>query len=217
MLSPIDDRATREAWDAVAADYARLLPDMSTEAPLDRAVLSALVQLVKDSERPVVAEVGCGSGRLTAHLAGAELRVVGLDLSPVMAHVARSARPDLPFAVADARTLPIRSGALGGLVAWYSLINLPSSALPGVLAEFARVTKSGAPLVLAFQCGQGERVDRTSAYGHPVPMTYFRHRLEDMTDAVVAADFTVYASVRREPDRQHETTPQAFVIAKRRE
>ena len=38
--APEADRATREACDVVAADDARLLPDMSVEAPLARAVLA---------------------------------------------------------------------------------------------------------------------------------------------------------------------------------
>jgi ubiquinone/menaquinone biosynthesis C-methylase UbiE len=210
------NRATRDAYDAVASDYARLLPDVTTEAPLDRAVLAAFVEMVKQSGDGLVAEVGCGSGRVTAHLADAALRIVGLDLSPGMATVARSARPDLAFAVAHAGALPIRSGALGGLIAWYSLINLRTDHLPGVLAEFARVTRPGAPVVVAFQSGGGERVDRTTAYGHPVPLTYYRHRIEDVTDALASADFALHATVRREPSAAHETTPQAFLLAQRR-
>jgi len=210
------DRATREAYDAVALDYARLLPDVTTEAPLDRAVLAAFVEMVKQSGDGLVAEVGCGSGRVTAHLADAALRIVGLDLSPGMATVARSARPDLAFAVAHAGALPIRSGALGGLVAWYSLIHLPTDLLPVVFTEFARVTRPGAPVVVAFHSGGGERVDRPISYGHPIPLTYCRHRVEDVATALAAADFAPHATVRREPSLPHETTPQTFLLAQRR-
>lgn len=143
-------RGTREAYDVVASDYARLLPDMSSDAPLDRAVLTAFVEMVEQSGDGPVADIGCGSGRVTAHLADAALRIIGLDLSPGMATVARFARPDLAFAVAHAGALPLRSGALAGLVAWYSLINLPGELLPEVLGEFARVVRPGAPVVVAF-------------------------------------------------------------------
>ncbi len=208
-------RSTRRAYDAVAADYARLLPDMSLEAPLDRAVLAAFVEMADLSTDSLVVDVGCGTGRVTAHLARAGLPVAGMDLSTAMATAARAAHPDLSFTVAHAGALPFRSGSLGGLVAWYSLINLPSSALPGVVAEVARVTRPGAPILLGFQSGDGERVERTTSYGRDVALTYHRHRVEDVVDAVVATGLALHATVRREPSLAHETTPQAFVLALR--
>ncbi len=143
--------------------------------------------------------------------------IVGLDLSPNMAAVGRSARPDLAFAVAQAGALPLRSGASAGLVAWYSLINLPSELLPEVLGEFARVMRPGGPVVVAFQSGEGHRVDRATSYGHPVPLTYYRHRVEDVADALAGAGFG--ASSNRAPGAvaaPHETTPQSFLLAMRR-
>lgn len=206
-----EDRATGQAFDAVAEDYARLLPDLTVEAPLDRAVLAAFVEMAAESGG-LVADIGCGTGRVTAYLVDAGLTVVGLDLSLGMV---REARPDLALAVAHAGALPLRSGALSGLIAWYSLIHLRTDRLPGIFAGFARVTRSGAPVVVAFQSGDRERVHRTSAYGRPVPLTYHRHRVEDVVDALVEAGFTMHATVRREPAQAHETTPQAFLLARR--
>ena len=188
---------------------------MTLEAPLDRAVVSAFVEMLNGQAHAVVAEVGCGSGRVTAHLADAGLPVIGLDLSPAMATVASLLRPDISYAAAHMGALPLRSGVLAGIVAWYSVINLPADALPQVFSEFARVMLPGAPVLLAFQCGEGERVDRPSAYGHPVPMTYYRHALDEVATAVVQAGFRLHSTLRREPELQHETTPQAFLMAHR--
>jgi SAM-dependent methyltransferase len=186
------DNTLRGAWDTVAGDYAKLLPDLSAEAALDRAVLAAFAELVRDSGNGLVAEVGCGSGRVMAHLSGTGLRTLGLDLSPRMVEVARSLRPDLSFVAADA------------------------VALPTVFAEFARVMRVGAPILLAFQSGTGERVDRSNAYGHAVSMTYYRHQLEDVVAALTHSAFALDATVRREPAAEHESTPQALVMAQRR-
>ncbi len=207
--------ALRSAWDDVATAYATLLPDMRAEAPLDLSVLSAFVQLARGAAAGPVVEVGCGAGRVTAHLAGQDLRMVGIDLSPSMVVAAHSAHPALPFAAGDAAALPLRTGALGGLVSWYSLINTPTAGLPEALEGFARVTAAGAPLLLAFQSGQGERVDRRSAYGRPVSMTYFLHRADTVAADVADAGFSLYATVNREPALPHETTTQSFVLAKR--
>ncbi len=210
-----DSQVARSTFDAVAEDYALALRETVTDEPLDRAVLEAFVQLVKNAGTGPVADVGCGTGRLTAHLAGADVAVFGLDLSTGMVRVGRKNWPDLRFGVAHAAALPLRSGALGGILAWYSLINLRPDLISAVLVEFARVSGPGAPLAIAFQSGQGERVDRDTAYGHPLPITYFRHRVEDVTDAVLAAGFHIYATVRRHPALPFETTWQAFVLALR--
>ena len=219
MTAPLPtrtDRAVRDAWDAVAPAYAALLPDLSVEAPLDRAVLAAFVETVGEAGGGLVAEVGCGSGRVTAHLADAGLRVVGLDLAPAMARAARTARPDLLVAAADTLALPLRTGALGGLVSWYSVVTTPPAQLPAVVAECARVLRPGAPVVVAFQSGNGERVDRSTSYGLPVSLTYYRHSLDLVVQALEAADLVLRATVRREPSLAHETTPQALLLAERR-
>lgn len=199
----------------MAAEYARLLPDMTTEAPLDRAVLGAFVELVDQTESGLVAEIGCGTGRVMSHLVNAGLHMVGVDVSLGMASVARSSHPRVPLAVADAYALPLRSGVLAGLIAWYSIINLPPEQLPGVFTEFARVMRPDAPLILAFQAGAGERIDKMAAYGLPVPMTYYRHQIERVSECLLAAGLPIHATVRREQALEHESSPQALLVARR--
>lgn len=217
MSDEAQDRAVQTAYDAVAPDYARLLPDTSAEAPLDLAVLAAFADMctAPGAARSRVADVGCGTGRVTRRLADADLDLLGLDLSPRMVEQARRLHPQLPFAVARAQALPLRTGVLDGVLSWYSLVHLPPARLPAVVAELGRVLRPGAPLLLAVQCGEGERVDRDTSYGHPVPLTYYRHSVEHLTTALDGA-FTVHATVRREAFRAHETTPQALVLALRR-
>ena len=207
------DLITRASWDAVAEEYGRLLPDMSVEAPLDRAVVTAFVEMLPDRSGEFVAEVGCGAGRLTRHLHEMGLRTVGLDLSPRMAAVASATHDGLPFLAAHALALPLGRGVLGGLVAWYSLINMPTTSLPAAFTEFARVTRPGSPVLVAFQSGEGQRVDRTESYGLPVPLTYYRHRAEAASSALTAAGFTLYASVTRPAALSFESTSQAILLA----
>ena len=210
---PDADSITRASWDAVAEEYGRLLPDMSVEAPLDRAVVTAFAEMLADRREEFVAEVGCGTGRLTRHLHGLGIRTVGFDLSPRMAAVARATHDELPFLAAHALALPLGRGVLGGLVAWYSLINMPTTWLPAAFTEFARVTRPGSPVLVAFQSGDGQRVDRTVSYGLPAPLTYYRHRVEEASSALTAAGFSLYASVSRPAALPFESTSQAILLA----
>lgn len=215
MSLPTTDEVTRAAWDAVAEQYARLLPDMSLEAPLDRAVLWAYAEMLAEGAPAIVAEIGCGTGRVTRHLHDAGLPMVGFDLSPRMTAVARAAHPELPFAAAHAAALPVRSAALGGLVAWYSLINMKTESLSSVFIEFARVTRAGAPVLVAFQSGEGQRVERSTSYGLPVTLTYYRHSAKLAAEALTAAGFTLHACVTRAAALSFESTEQTALLAHR--
>ncbi len=189
---------------------------MALEAPLDRAVLAAFAEMAGEHPDPLIAEIGCGTGRVTKHLQDAGSRVIGLDLSPEMLAVARATHENLTFAAAHAGALPLGAGTLSGLVAWYSLTNMPTDALAEVFAEFARVTRPGATVLVAFQAGSGQRVDRMNSYEQPVSLSYVRHDVDQVSQALEAAGFALYATVRRPAALSFESTPQAALLAQRR-
>jgi SAM-dependent methyltransferase len=62
--------AVRESYDTVADDYAALVKSPSELDPLSRSMLAAFAELVRASGRGPVADLGCGPGKVTAHLAG---------------------------------------------------------------------------------------------------------------------------------------------------
>jgi hypothetical protein len=72
MIEPSYVRVTRAGYDAVAADYAEWVSDELAAKPLDRALLAAFAELVHAAGARPVGDLGCGSGRVTAHLVGAE-------------------------------------------------------------------------------------------------------------------------------------------------
>ncbi|MGY3515927.1 class I SAM-dependent DNA methyltransferase [Micromonospora sp. PTRAS2] len=171
-------RETRAAYDEVAVDYARLVHGELARRPLERALLATFAELVGGggttraaASGPVV-EVGCGTGRITAHLCGLGLGVAGLDLSPGMVAVARESWPGLRFGVASMTDLPLPDAGLAGLVAWYSIIHLPPEALPTVFAEFHRVLAPGGELLLAFKAGDRRiRLEQGTATRSPTTCT----------------------------------------------
>ncbi|MGC4891332.1 class I SAM-dependent DNA methyltransferase [Micromonospora sp. DT227] len=210
MVEPRWLSETRDAYDTVAEDYARLLPDV-VEPPLDRAVLTAFAETVGPG-RPVL-EVGCGTGRVTAHLRRLGLDVAGVDLSPGMVAVARRNHPGLCFEVGSMTALTAPDASLAGLVAWYSIIHLPPVLLPEVLAGFHRVLAPDGHLLLAVKVG--DRLDRREqAYGHAVGFDVHWLPPERLAEQLAAAGLAARATVVREPVGA-ERQPQAFLLAQR--
>ncbi|WP_175412504.1 class I SAM-dependent methyltransferase [Streptomyces sp. TRM64462] len=222
MTHPSDDDAsrpfldtTRAGYDVMAADYDKHFRHELESMRLGRAMLNAFAEYVRvDGAAPrPVADIGCGAGRVTAHLAGLGLDVLGIDLSPGMLAVARREHPGLRFQEGTMTALDLPDGSLSGLVAWYSLVHIPPDLVPDVLAEFHRVLAPGAPLLLAFQVGEGT-LRLTEALGHTVALDFHRWTPETLGSLLKAAGLPVRAHMVREPERA-ERTPHACILAHR--
>ena len=208
---PTDVSDTRTAYDTVARDYADLLRDELDRKVLDRAMLAAFAELVPVGGH--VADIGCGPGRVTAHLSRLGLSIEGVDLSPRMVAVAREEHPSLAFSVGSMERLAFADRSLAGIVAWYSIIHIPGKRLPGVLAEFARVLTPGGQLLLAFQVGDEPR-HISHGYGHDVSMDAYRLPVARIEALLADVGLVPRAHLVRDPDSE-ERTPQAFLFAER--
>lgn len=208
-----DREATRAGYDAIAPAYAAHFRDELAHSALDRAVLAAFAELVDGD----VLEVGSGPGGVTAHLHGLGVRVRGIDLSPAMVALARGAHPQIAFSVGDMAALDVADAALGGVVAWYSLIHVPAPELPAVLAELRRVLAPGGHLLLGFQVGD-DVSHHDEAFGQRVRLDFRRLQPDDVAALLEQAGFAVTARVVRdpEPESRAAAVPQAAVLAQRR-
>ena len=130
-----------------------------------------------------------------------------------MVGVARRSYPELRFAEGSMSDLDLADGALGGIVAWYSVIHTPTERLPEMFAEFARVLRPGGELLLAFQAGS-EQVRLEHAYGHPVSLVVHRRSPDEVAGLLRDAGLDVYAHLVRAPERW-EKCPQAYLVARR--
>jgi SAM-dependent methyltransferase len=205
--------AVQAAYDTVAADYAVLLRDELDGLPIDRAVLAAFAELVQADGPGVVADLGCGPGRVTAHLDALGLTVFGVDLSSAMVAEARAAHPRLRFERGSMHALDLDDGELAGVVAWYSIIHTPPDHRPRLFAELARVLRPGGHLLVAFQVGD-EHVHLDRAYGHPLSLDVHRLPPDRIADELADAGVAITARVIREPTGR-EAQQQAFLIATR--
>ncbi|MEV6770756.1 class I SAM-dependent methyltransferase [Nocardia sp. NPDC051030] len=199
----------RDAYDAVAELYNDLFKRQLEANPFDRAVLDVFAESTRGEG--VVADLGCGPGRVTGHLKSLGLNVFGVDLSPEMIRLAREQHPDVQFEVGSMDQLKSADGALAGIVAWYSIIHTSPEQLPTILAEFARVLRPGGHVLLGFQASD-ER-DGVQEFDHKVT-TGYRWAPDTLADVLGRTGFQVTARLVREP-RPDERFQQATLFAVR--
>ena len=110
---------------------------------------------------------------------------------------ARHAHPDIEFREGRLDDLPVESASLAGAVCWYSIIYTPPERLDDAFRELKRVLLPGAHLLLAFQAGDGEAVHRTDAHGTGLPLTSYRHGIQDLAPRLHRTGFEVHATAQR--------------------
>lgn len=210
-VSAANTETVAAAYDGVAELYTNLFRDAMMQQPVDRAVLAIFAELAQAGPPGMVADLGCGPGRVTGHLDGLGLPVFGLDASAEMIRMAREVHPHLRFEHAPMEHLAVADGELAAIVAWYSIIHMPPEQLPDVFAEFARALAPGGLLQLAFQA-TADGVDR-QPYDHKVaPVTQWSP--SRLVELLRPAGFTPITRTVREagPD---ERTPHGYLLVRK--
>lgn len=203
--------ATRASYDTVAVSYAELVPPISAD-PVDRSLFTAFADLVRETGGGPVVEIGCGTGRVTAHLSGLGLDASGIDLSPGMLAVARQRHPGLRFTEGSMLAVDLPAESQAAVVAWYSIIHLTPDELPTAVAEFHRVLRPDGLLQVAFHVGD-ECLHRTEGYGHEgISLDVHRLPVERVATLLTEAGFRIELELVRDPAAR---VPQARILARR--
>lgn len=215
MTEPSYLTAVRESYDTIAADYVERVPPPAALDPLSRAMLAGFAELVRTAGPGPVADLGCGPGRVTAHLAELGVPAFGVDLSPKMIALARRAYPDLRFATGSMTELATEDDELGGILAWYSTHHTPPQWLPTVFAEFQRTLAPGGYLLWGDYVGD-ERLQPTQGYGRPVSYESHLLPLDHVVDLLEQAGLVVTARLEQEPSERVKR-PHACLVARKPE
>jgi uncharacterized protein YceH (UPF0502 family) len=208
------DAHVRASYDAVAAAYADHLVDELRGLPFETSLLD---RVVSHADGGPVVEVGSGPGHVTAYLADGGAEAVGVDVSPAMVAEARRRFPERGFEVGDLRRLsrPATSSAWAAVLAWYSLIHLAPSELPGALAALVRPLAPGGWLVIAMHAGAEVRhVDEW--FGHQVDLDVVLHEPASLVALVEGAGLVDVEWYLRGPvAARGETTQRLYVVARK--
>lgn len=198
----MEEFEVRGAYSSRAAEYTSLFGDVDKAHEQDQDFIRRWTL----SLRGTVIDAGCGPGHWTAFLRDHGADVEGIDLVPTFVEHARARFPDIPFRIASFRSLGIPDRRLDGVLAWYSLIHLPTTDLEHVLGEFARCIEPGGTLLLGFFDGpDGE------PFSHAVTTAYFLSA-EVMACRLARAGFEVTDVWKRSDPG---TRPHAGIIARR--
>ncbi|MFV2019242.1 class I SAM-dependent methyltransferase [Micromonospora sp. LOL_023] len=206
-------QTTSDSYDAIVDEYVEWTKSSLDDAPLDRAMLSLFVELVQSTGTRVVADVGCGPGRVTVLLAEHGLDAFGVDLSPGMIGYARQAYPKLRFEVGSMLDLDLPDGGLGGLLAYFSIIHLPWERRPEAFAEFHRTLVQGGYLMLVFQIGDEIR-HRDEFEGKQIDLNFHRQRPAEVKRLLTEAGFMVLVTVEQTPPTP-DVQPLGILIARK--
>jgi SAM-dependent methyltransferase len=200
--------ALRSTYDTVATKYEARFVDELRDKPRDRELLESLSASVTD---PVV-EIGCGPGQIGAFVRHRGRAVVGIDLSPHMATLAKG-RLDGAL-VADMRSLPLATESVGGIVAFYSVIHLRRTQVGSTFGEFHRVLRGGGRILLSAHEGDGE-VELDEFIGERVPFAATLFQLDELVRACEEAGLDVTLAERRPPHANEGKTIRLFVEAEK--
>ncbi|MGW2825460.1 class I SAM-dependent methyltransferase [Streptomyces sp. NPDC001443] len=205
--------ATRTSYDTIAEDYADRFADHLIALPVERSLLAAFAELVRERGTAPVADLGSGPGHVTARLHAMGVPVFGVDLSPRMVELARAAHPALRFHVGSMTSLDLPDATLGGVLSLYSIIHVPDDHLPTAFSEFHRVLAPGGQVLLGFQWHEEERgLHLAERFGHAISLDYHWRTPDTVADLLVKAGFRLRARLLREPDGE-ERLPRAFLLA----
>ncbi|MFC0435173.1 class I SAM-dependent methyltransferase [Kutzneria buriramensis] len=156
------------SWDEQAATFDDE-PDHGLRDPSVRAAWTALLlpKLASPARRLRIADLGCGTGSISALFAEAGHEVHGVDLSPQMLEIARAKATTADFRLGDAADPPLDAAAYDVVFARHVLWTLP----PNALSTWIKLLRPAGLLLLVegrWSTGAGLTADecKTAVLGH---------------------------------------------------
>ncbi|WP_433235784.1 class I SAM-dependent methyltransferase [Streptosporangium sp. CA-135522] len=204
--------SVRRSYDTVADTYAVTFRDELAGKPLDRALLTCLLEQTEPGTP--IADLGCGPGHVAAWLAEHGAGTVGIDLSPAMVAVGRREHPAAEFREGDLLALPAMDGEFGSAVAFYSVIHLDPSELRPAFEEVRRTLRPRGLLLLAFHIGSEVR-HLDEWWGHKVDVDFRFFEPSFVAGVLEEVGFAVEMRMERTHHAGEVETRRAYLLARR--
>lgn len=137
-----------EGWDARAKQYDDITGQITTRA------IPTLLAMAETAPGMCLLDLCCGTGRVAGAAAALGAEAEGIDVSPRMVDLARSAFPGATFAVGDAEVIPRPDAQYDAVVCSFGLMHVGDT--DALFRESARVLNPGGRLALSHWVGPPE-------------------------------------------------------------
>ena len=217
---PVDK--IRTSYDIVAKKYATELADDMVARPLERGMLLAFGELIRELGDGVVGDVGCGPGHVTKHLATLGIDAIGVDVSVAMIEQAKQKFPEGRFEVGSMYELPFPSGTWLGAVALYATLHCNAEERGLTLREIHRMVRREGFVLHGFYVSapdqpEGSVYHLEKWFGYQVDLHTYFVGIEDAAGELDRAGFDVMAALVREPMTSNELPARrCYMLGKRR-
>ena len=142
----MEERSLAQEWEAQAQAWARWTRTPGHDHHFHRYNWPAFLELLPSPGRATL-DLGCGEGRAGVALRKLGHRLLGVDVSPSLARLARETGAYESVVVADAARLPFDDDSFDLVIAFMSLQDMDDA--PGAVREAARVLVPGGRFVAA--------------------------------------------------------------------
>ena len=139
-------------YDTVAKGYAEQFCGEHEKKPQDQAMLHRFSQEVAGM-RPVW-DFGCGPGQTTQYLKDLGIEISGLDLSEKLIEQASIIHPGIPFRKGDLLDLDFQDESIGGVLAFYAIVQFSEEQVERAFREIFRVLQPGGVLLFTYHIGE---------------------------------------------------------------
>ena len=193
----------RRAYGEMAEQYIELFDNVAVIQDDDLALIE---RHLGACDGPVL-DLGCGPGRLTAHLRSLGVDATGIDLVPEFIDHAIATYSEGTYRVGSMAALDEADGTVAGAVAWYSLIHTPPGDLHDMLSEIRRVLSAGTSFVVGFFDS-----DDVEPFDHKVSRAW-RWPADEFSARLADAGFAEVERIRRPGVHEAGKRPHATIAA----
>jgi ubiquinone/menaquinone biosynthesis C-methylase UbiE len=203
-------RNISDSYNRVATEYKAFINELDHK-PLDREILSRFARMTIDQGK--VYDLGCGPGHISAYLKKSGIDVNGVDISEGMIREAKITYKDIDFFVGNMFDLDVANDQLAGVVAFYSIVNIPQENLFEVFKEINRVIKPGGNFLISFHIGN-EKKQLTRFLDQDVLMDFYFFEPDIILQILEKVGFVIDDVVIRYPYRGVEyQSKRAYILS----